>query len=153
MSLDVVTLQMLGYCPVAGTFKSAAKPDNTGYIRIRVGGTKYKAHRLAWLIHYGAWPSGHLDHINGIKHDNRISNLREVTNKQNHENRRGANKGSGTGVLGVSFNKRLGKYLAHIRHNDKLHYLGLFPTVELATQARQDKERELFTHTPLNKGT
>lgn len=144
-------LARLAYCPLTGKFNSTAQPDSTGYIRIRINGVKYKAHRLAWFCYHGQWPDGDIDHINGVRHDNRIANLRVVTNKQNHENRLAANRNNSTGLRGVSLHKKTGKYKAHIRHNGVLYYLGLYATPELALAVREQQERALFSHSPLHK--
>jgi hypothetical protein len=57
-----------------------------GYLRITVLGKSYYAHRLAWFYMNGEWPD-QIDHINGIKSDNRIENLRNVTVQQNNQNK------------------------------------------------------------------
>lgn len=62
-----------------------------GYPMIRIGGKLQSAHRLAWLLHYGKWPTHEIDHINGDRADNRIANLRDVphaANSRNHPARR-----------------------------------------------------------------
>ena len=58
-----------------------------GYIKVRSGAVRSFAHRLAWRLHTGAWPVGYLDHINRVRSDNRISNIRECTWSQNNFNR------------------------------------------------------------------
>jgi hypothetical protein len=63
-----------------------------GYLEVGIGGKKYLLHRLAWLYTYGLWPLFHIDHINGIKTDNRIANLRDVTHTVNMQNRSGGEK-------------------------------------------------------------
>jgi hypothetical protein len=57
--------------------------DFYGYRIIKIKGRQYKAHRLAWFLHYGQMPIGVIDHINSIKDDNRILNLRDVTQTEN----------------------------------------------------------------------
>ena len=64
----------------------AGTPDREGYVVIRYAGKGYKAHRLAWLHVYGRWPNGPLDHINRLKNDNRIENLRETDDALNQHN-------------------------------------------------------------------
>ena len=79
--------------------------ETTGYIRARFKGTTYHLHRLAWLLHYGHWPSGQIDHINGIRDDNRIHNLRDIPQAENKKNLR-LRKDNLSGIPGVSWCKR-----------------------------------------------
>ena len=65
----------------------AGNSNVNGYVYIKVMGKRYMAHRLAWLYHYGEWPVNEIDHINNIKDDNRICNLRDVTHSENQQNR------------------------------------------------------------------
>jgi hypothetical protein len=58
-----------------------------GYETIGIKGKNYKSHRLAWMYVYGKWPEIEIDHINRIKTDNRICNLRDVTRSINNLNR------------------------------------------------------------------
>jgi hypothetical protein len=118
-----------------------------GYRYIQLNGRKYAAHRLIWFIEYGCFPSLFIDHIDGNKLNNHISNLREVTIKQNTENR-GAQKNNKIGIKGVSYNKKLKKYVAQIQHQGINYYLGLHETPEQAKLAYQIKAKELFTHFP-----
>lgn len=88
----------------AGNVKAgsvAGSADNKGYLRIYYQGTRYKCHRLAWYFVHGVWPTGVIDHINGNKQDNRISNLRDVSIQVNSQNRHGANSTSSTGILHI----------------------------------------------------
>jgi len=59
-----------------------------GYRKGKVDRQVYAAHRVAWAIYYGEWPKQIIDHINGEKSDNRITNLRDVSNSVNMRNTR-----------------------------------------------------------------
>jgi hypothetical protein len=61
------------------------QPD--GYIRITIDGNAYAAHRVVWFLIQGSWPDGSIDHINGIRSDNRVENLRDVSRAVNQQNR------------------------------------------------------------------
>jgi hypothetical protein len=96
----------------------------TGYMRVNFDGKVHYVHRLVWALSHGELPNGFIDHINGIKTDNRISNLRVVDNRENMQNVRHARVDSKTGVLGVSFCKNTKKYIARIHMPD-----GSYPVV------------------------
>ena len=120
---------------IAGTIHHA-----TGYRRIRVNGKQYRAHRLIWFMVHGKFPVNMLDHINGNKLDNRISNLREATHQENMQNKTKARLDNKSGFLGVSLNK--GRFRANIKLNGKLKYLGLFDTPKEAHEAYLKAKRE-----------
>jgi hypothetical protein len=128
-----------GLNSVAGYKKSG------GYICIMIDGKNLRAHRLAWLWTNGSWPTLDLDHINGDTSDNRMSNLREVTAKQNQENRHRSVR-SKSGCIGVSWNKSRSKWYASITHNRKTLGLGLHDTLDAAVRARKKAESEIYTH-------
>lgn len=104
-----------------------------GYLRFMIGSRRYLAHRLAWFYITGSWPKQDIDHKNGIRNDNRFSNLREGSRKLNCENRRKANKNSILGLLGVSAANE--KFVARIGYNGKRVHLGRFHSPELAHAA------------------
>lgn len=112
----------------------AGSKSNQGYLQIRINCKQYQAHRLAWLYVYGEMPNGMIDHINGVKDDNRIKNLRESTSQQNQFNT-GSYKNNKSGYKGVSFHKSSNKWSAKATLNGKGKHLGLFTTPELASQA------------------
>ena len=113
---------------------TAGSVDPYGYRRICIKQTIYKAHRLAWFYHYKKWPTKQIDHINGNKDDNRISNLRESNFSMNQANskRRVNNK---CGYKGVYLHKLSGLYMARVMINQKSILLGYFKTAKEAHQA------------------
>ena len=115
-------------------------PNIDGYKSIMLEGSRYQAHRLAWLYVTGAWPEGDIDHINGNKVDNMISNLRDVTRSVNMENQRRSRSDGSTGLLGVTMDPG-GKARAQIMVQGRRKYLGLFKTPELAHAAYLDAKR------------
>ena len=118
--------------------EEAKSLDVAGYVQVNISGTLVKGHRLAWLLHYGAWPDGDIDHINGVRNDNRISNLRCVSPKVNCQNQRVGSRPSVTGLIGVhlqgrgSANKR---YRAKIWVDGRQIHLGGYTTPDEAHAA------------------
>lgn len=104
-----------------------------GYRQGWFKGKMYKEHRLIWLIVYGRLPDKDLDHINGVKDDNRIGNLREATKSENLYNKKGI--GGSSKYKGVSFNKQLQKYVAYASLNKKRYHLGTFECEIAAAKA------------------
>lgn len=92
--------------------------NGDGSVRIMVDGVRFMAHRLAWFYVTGEWPKHLIDHRNRKRSDNRFFNLREATPLQNQHNR-------GT-AKGYTWNKKLEKWVASVRVNYKLIYLGAF---------------------------
>lgn len=123
----------------------AGSPDNHGYMKIMINQRLFKTHRLAWLYVYGEMPTQQIDHIDGDRADNRIKNLRLVSNKQNQENV-GPRSNNSTGFRGVSFNKKSGRYEAYITNNLKKISLGMFDSPEIAASVAAQKRSEMFTH-------
>lgn len=104
-----------------------------------------QAHRVAWAIYYGEWPAGYIDHINGKRDDNRISNLRVVNQRDNAKNRR-PNKGKRSRLPhGVSLKKN-GRYFAQIQADGKNNHLGYFDTPEEAKAAYDEARIRLEFH-------
>ena len=117
------------------------KTHDCQYIQFQ--GKRYLAHRLAWLLTHGKWPDGVIDHLDGNPLNNRISNLRDVSNSVNGQNQRRTRSNTTSGFLGVTFNKRDSKFKAQIMLDGKSKYLGLFPTAELAHAAYLAAKRQL----------
>jgi len=121
----------------AGQIASSTQQD--GYARVGIDGKRYLSHRLAWLYVNGCWPAGFIDHINGIRTDNRFENLREVSRSGNSRNMRRAMAGAASNHLGVSKHKR--GWSAKIRYGGKQVHLGTFKTPELAHEAYLQAKR------------
>ena len=128
--------------------------NDSGYIVIRPGAKHYRAHRLAWLFMTGEWPTFEIDHINGVRTDNRWCNLRRSCREHNAQNIGGPRSDNTSGYLGVHWNTRRGKWVAQIKAFGKRHHLGYFPTPELAHAAYLKAKDELHpTHQRLrNQG-
>lgn len=124
--------------------------DAKGYIHTRVFGKPAKAHRIIWLLVRGRWPD-QIDHINGDKSDNRIENLRDVTNQQNQRNTRRPSDNT-SGVVGVMWNKKCQKWRAVISVDGRKKHLGLFDIFEEAVSARRAAEARYGFHTNHGRG-
>ena len=123
---------------LSGKIAGSLKP--TGYIVVEINNVNIMAHRLVWLMHFGSF-EGQIDHINGNRADNRIENLRIVTNTQNQWNRK-ISKNSKTGIKGVRVRPDNGKFEARICVNNKRVILGSYDDLELAelvTMEARDK--------------
>lgn len=115
--------------------------DRKGYPMGAIFNHTYRAHRVIWAIVYGEWPPDQIDHINGIRTDNRIANLRRATNSQNSRNR-GAQSNNRTGYKGVFYDNRVKKYVAILVVDGKQHRGGCFLSVEDAAAAYANLCRE-----------
>jgi hypothetical protein len=140
--------ELLSYCSVTGEltwriFNRSISPGSRagttqidGYRRVRLRGRNYKAHRLAWLLHYGVDPGRlHIDHIDGNRSNNAIDNLRLCTQRQNSRNIP-IKKNNTSGVPGVSWHHHTKKWRAYVNKDRKQHYLGVFETLHEAVAAR-----------------
>lgn len=144
--------QLLRYEPETGRLiwtrgKKGARDDaihagciaHSGYRRIKIDRVDYQAHRIAWLIHTGEWPKYDIDHINGIRDDNRIENLRDITRRHNSENQRVGR----TGLLGTSYCAGSGRWLATIGVEGRKINLGYWETERDAHVAYKTAKRLL----------
>lgn len=142
-SYDSLTGTFIRRCTTSGNGLKGSEPGckRDGYIFIHVDRKLYRAHRLAWLYVYGQFPSKFIDHVNGNRADNRISNLRDVEQKTNNENRRSASEAAASKVLGVTPKRK--KWAAQISVDNKNIYLGTFADVEAAGDAYVAAKRQL----------
>lgn len=146
---------LLHYNPDTGVFTWLSKPSRRinsgsiagrikpkkGYVEIGISGRIYLAHRLAWLYIYGTWPKEQVDHINGIRNDNRIKNLRLATTSQNQWNKK-MQKNNTSGIKGVSWDNQRGKWIAQCWLFGKHHKIGRFSSIDDADRAiRQFREK------------
>jgi hypothetical protein len=154
---DVVSL--FNYNPLTGVFirKSSKNKrwagtvagglDAKGYLNIHIMGKRYKAHRLAWLIVYGEWPKDDVDHINHVKTDNRIQNLRACTRSENMQNLF-ARSSREQSELGISFCKCTGRWRAKIQINRKQIHLGRYSSREAAREAYREAKARFHQFNP-----
>jgi hypothetical protein len=106
-----------------------------GYLRCSFDGFRVYAHRLVWAYHYGTWPDGQIDHIDGNRRNNAISNLRDATHTINAQNERNPRRNNNLGVLGVHYEVSRKKFKAQISIGHKCLCLGRFDTAEQAQSA------------------
>jgi hypothetical protein len=119
--------------------------NDNGYVMVAVDGANYRAHALIWLYCTGEWPSAEVDHIDRNRSNNRFSNLRLATRKQNAENASLSTRNT-SGHRGVTWWARDRNWKAQIFHNGKNYNLGYFDDFQSAVNARMQAEKRLFTH-------
>lgn len=142
--------EYIEYDPEQGTFiciknrcrsragGTAGYKTDQGYIEIKLFYKVYYAHRVAWFLYYTEWPSQEIDHINGIRSDNRIINLRQVDRSGNVQNIPVHRNGQ---PVGVTWEKKSKKWRAQLpkkflnKNSTVKRYLGLYETMEDAAQA------------------
>lgn len=120
-------------------------PGSDGYGHGRVMGNNLLGHRVAWAVHFGKWPDGQIDHINGDRIDNRLCNLRVVEPGANSRNRKRTVLNT-SGVAGVHFNKKQQVWIATINHNGRPVHLGCFKHFPDAVSVRKEAEVKYDYH-------
>lgn len=123
----------------------AGTVNSKGYLRIGINHKSYLCQRLAWLYEYGEWPSNEVDHINHVRSDNRIDNLRNVAGLDNQKNV-SKRKDNNSGFTGVSWNAKSSKWVAQMQVNKKKIHLGYFSSLEDAVCARKQANIEHSFH-------
>lgn len=115
-----------------------------GYARIQIFQTYYFAHRIAWMLMKHQWPVNDIDHINGNRLDNRISNLRDATRAENLQNLKKSGIGA-SGYKGAHWNSERRKWKSSIKLHGVTHHLGYFSSKEEAHNAYVKAKRRLHT--------
>lgn len=148
--------ELFAYSPETGSFirqkvlrkvhqRLVGKPSGhlnkaLGYVTMHVLGKNRLAHRLAWIYVYGPIPAGStIDHVNGDRADNRISNLRLATHEENLQNSK-RRRDNSSGVKGVSFDRFRGQWMAYVSKTK----LGRFDTLFEAACARKSATLKAF---------
>ena len=109
--------------------------EQTGYIRVNFHGVRYREHQLVWVWNRGYLPENDIDHINGVRKDNRLHNLREVSRQCNLRNC-GLKASNTSGVKGVAWDSRRNKWVAQMKINYRNRYLGRYEDFSDAVCAR-----------------
>ncbi len=121
----------------------AGSKNDQGYVKLRIHGHNISAHRLAWVWMSGKWPANEIDHINGVRDDNRIENLREATVTEQCRNVKKYSNNT-SGYKGVNWSPQFKRWEARIRINGRLHLIGRFKDVGLAAEAYQQRAAKEF---------
>lgn len=125
--------------------RALATDNGQGYGSGSFLGYRFAAHRVVWAHYYGNWPQYTIDHINGVRDDNRIVNLRDVTSKENSKNQR-RNSLNTSGVSGVRKPRGRKTWYAGITKDGERVHLGSFQTKAEAIAVRKAAEAELGFH-------
>lgn len=108
--------------------------NGAGYLETRVDQYRTYAHRIAWALHYGSWPKQNIDHINGRRTDNRIANLRDVSQSGNMHNVNHAER-SNASPLGTGVSRKRDRFQAILQIDGRRRSVGVFDTPEEAHAA------------------
>ena len=125
--------------------KIAGKKDKTDYISVKVNWKLYRIHRLIWFIEKGYYPE-QVDHIDGDFSNNKIENLRAVTNRENCQNYKIHRTGK---LIGCTWDKSRGNWKAQIKLEGKTKFIGRFNSEQEAHDAYKIKHFEMFRKLPL----
>ncbi len=151
-------VENLSYDPDSGVFRRkisntravkagdiAGSQNGKGYLTMMVCGRVYKAHRLAFLYMTGSFPPEEVDHINGIRDDNRWANLRAVSHVENSKNQK-TPKSNTSGHIGVFWSSREQRWVSWVRIFGKTRYVGKFKDKDDAIQARLKANEQYGFH-------
>ncbi len=148
----------LSYCEESGLMYWVKKPSNRvnigelagtvnrqGYLVVTVRRQKIQGHRVAWLLHHGKWPKHQIDHVDGNRSNNRISNLRDATHVQNMQNT-AMFRNNRSGCMGVRWNNKSSRWVSFIGHGGKRISLGTHTSLLEAAARRKSREISLGYH-------
>ena len=137
---------------VPKTLEAGTQRKSSGYLYVHVHGRLYPVHRVIMLMRYGFYGEGlDVDHINHVRNDNRLFNLRFVTRSENSKNQSLSSKNT-SGVTGVDFSKAKKKYRARITVDGETISLGNYDTLEEAAAARAEANLKFNFHNNHGKG-
>lgn len=148
---------ILRYDPEIGRFfwigarQKVTVGNMAGYLRenkyrsIVINGISFLEHRLVWLYSHGIMPKDQIDHINHIRDDNRLENLRIVSHQENQRNR-SKSKNNVSGITGISWHKSTGKWQAKIKVDGKMEWIGIFEDYFESICARKSAELKYGFH-------
>lgn len=122
--------------------------SGNGYLIVGIARRRLPLHRVIWALVHGSWPSDQIDHINGVKTDNRFCNLRAADRAQNSQNI-AIRTDNTSGHIGVSFFRRRQMWQAYINVRGKRENLGYFDTAEAAASAYLVAKQRLHTFNPV----
>ena len=130
----------------------SSRGNRVGYRQVGIKGKVYLEHRIIMVLCFGHIPeNAEIDHINHMRDDNRLANLRFVARSENRKNQSVSSK-STTGVTGVHFSKARKKYVAQIKVDQKIIFLGNYNTLEEAAAARAEANLKFNFHNNHGKG-
>ena len=123
----------------------AGHTDSYGYTKISIDGVKYFAHRLAWFYVRGVWPLQNIDHIDRCKNNNKLANLRDVSQSLNGLNGP-IRANNSSGYTGVSYDQRRSNWVAYVTRGRQKKHLGCFETCQQAAIARANYVATAFSN-------
>ena len=150
LDYDAETGALTWRLPPAQCVKSgslAGSRSDKGYLRVGFRSRLYMAHHVVWALAHGRWSEKELDHINRVRDDNRLDNLRECDRAENMQNQGIAGRGSNR-LIGASFDKTHGKFTAKIRKDNRQVHLGHYDPEEEAHAVYLAAKRRLHTFNP-----
>lgn len=116
-----------------------------GYITVSLDRVFIRAHRVAWAVHHGTWPDGEIDHVDHVRTNNRIANLRDVTRTENRRNH-SLSKANTSGTTGVTWDRQCRMWIAQLHIGRRVAFLQRFVCKEDAIAARKRAAQDYGFH-------